>query len=215
MYNGENQASGREWLSIMNVCILMGSPRKNGNTAALLKPFCAELERQGHRCEVIWLYDQNIAPCEACRTCQRDWTVFGCRIQDDAQWIFQHVLSCDLLVLATPVYSWYCTPPMKALLDRLVYGMNKYYGAKKGPALWEGKPVALITTCGYPPEKGADLWEAGVKRYCKHSRLCYIGMLAERHMGYGTAFMDAEKESRAAVFARDVCNACTPCENKF
>jgi len=28
---------------------------------------------------------------------------------------------------------------MKALLDRLVYGMNKYYGDKKGPALWAGK----------------------------------------------------------------------------
>lgn len=38
--------------------------------------------------------------------------------------------------LATPIYSWYCTPPMKALLDRLVYGMNKYYGDEKGPSLW-------------------------------------------------------------------------------
>ena len=28
---------------------------------------------------------------------------------------------------------------MKALLDRLVYGMDKYYGAEKGPALWAGK----------------------------------------------------------------------------
>jgi len=35
---------------------------------------------------------------------------------------------CDLLVLASPIYSWYCSPPMKAVLDRLVYGMNKYYG---------------------------------------------------------------------------------------
>ncbi len=36
-----------------------------------------------------------------------------------------------LIVLATPIYSWYCTPPMKALLDRLVYGMDKYYGAQR------------------------------------------------------------------------------------
>ena len=35
------------------------------------------------------------------------------------------VLACDLLVLATPIYSWFCTPPMKTALDRLVYGMNK------------------------------------------------------------------------------------------
>ena len=31
----------------MNVCILMGSPRKNGNTQALLRPFTGELEAAG------------------------------------------------------------------------------------------------------------------------------------------------------------------------
>lgn len=69
------------------------------------------------------------------------------------------VMRCDLIVLAMPIYSWYCTPPMKAVLDRLVYGMNKYYEKEKGPSLWAGKKVALISTCGYRPEKGADLWE--------------------------------------------------------
>lgn len=63
----------------------------------------------------------------------------------------RQVLESDLLVLATPIYSWYCTPPMKAALDRLVYGMNKYYGERRGPSLWAGKRLALITTCGYRP----------------------------------------------------------------
>jgi len=75
---------------------------------------------------------------------------------------------------------------------------------EKSPALWAGKAVALITTCGYRPEQGADLWEDGVKRYCKHSRLVYMGMLAERHMGYDTAFMDEGKAKRAEAFARQV-----------
>lgn len=186
----------------MKVCILMGSPRKEGNTAALLALFCEELSRQGVSWEVIWLYDRDIAPCTACRTCQKDWTGFGCRIQDDAQELFEKILACDLLILATPIYTWYCTPPMKALLDRLVYGMNKIYGDEKGPSLWEGKKLALITTCGYPPEKGADLWESGMRRYCRHSRLTYLGMLAERHKSYNAAFMDEEKEQRAVAFAQ-------------
>ncbi|SBV99944.1 hypothetical protein KL86DPRO_11696 [uncultured delta proteobacterium] len=76
-------------------------------------------------------------------------------------------------MMATPIYSWFCTPPLKSLLDRLVYGMNKYYGEKKGPALWAGKEAAIITTCGYRPEHGADLFEEGMKRYCKHSQLLY------------------------------------------
>lgn len=183
-------------------CILLASPRKQGNTAALTQPFQAQLERLGWTCRVTWLYDLDIRPCQACRVCQRDWSVFGCPQADDMQAVFDGVLACDLLVLATPIYSWYCTPPMKAVLDRLVYGMNKYYGREKGPSLWAGKSVALIATCGYPPEKGADLWETGMQRYCKHSRLRYQGMLVQRHLGYGTVFMDEEKVRQAAAFAR-------------
>lgn len=183
-------------------CILLASPRKQGNTAALTQPFQAQLERLGWTCRVTWLYDLDIRPCQACRVCQQDWSVFGCPQADDMQAVFDGVSACDLLVLATPIYSWYCTPPMKAVLDRLVYGMNKYYGREKGPSLWAGKSVALIATCGYPPEKGADLWETGMQRYCKHSRLRYQGMLVQRHLGYGTVFMDEEKARQAAAFAR-------------
>ena len=143
----------------MDVCILMGSPRRQGNTAALLEPFREELERGGAQTRTIWLYEKNIQPCIACRACQRDWSRFGCVRKDDADTIFQVILESELMVLTTPIYSWYCTPPMKALLDRLVYGMNKYYGEEKGPALWEGKAMALLMTCGYRPEKGCDLFE--------------------------------------------------------
>ena len=186
----------------MKACILMGSPRKQGNTNALLGPFRQELEALGAETETVWLHDLDIRPCTACRACQRDWTVFGCAQRDDVPAIFDRVLACDLIVLATPIYSWYCTPPMKAAMDRLVYGMNKYYGGEKGPALWAGKRVALIVTCGYPTERGADLWEAGMIRYCKHSQLLYEGMLAERQRRYDEPFMDQGKQARARAFAR-------------
>lgn len=189
----------------MKVCILQGSPREKGNTNALLAPFTQRLEEQGHCCQTISLREKDLKPCTACRACQRDWTIFGCVQQDDMQEIFDAVLSCDLLVPASPIYAWYCTPPMKAVLDRLVYGMNKYYGEAKGPSLWAGKSMALVTTCGYAPEKGADLWETGMRRYCKHSRLNYLGMLAERHLGYDVPFMDGEKAARAAGFADRLC----------
>lgn len=127
---------------------------------------------------------------------------FGCAQKDDGQILFQSIMASDLILLATPIYSWYCTPPMKALLDRMVYGMNKYYGEEKGPSLWSGKGVSILTTCGYRPEKGIDLFEEGIRRYCKHSGLCYLGSHAERHLGYGTVFMDEEKAARVRAFAR-------------
>ena len=190
----------------MKVCVLMGSPRKNGNTAAILEPFCEELQLSGAEVETIWLYDKEIRPCVACRSCQKDWEAFGCVQGDDGEELFEKIFVCDLLVLATPIYVWYCTPPMKALLDRLVYVMNKYYGEERGPSLWEGKAVAVLETCGYPPEKGSDLFETGVQRFCKHSALRYLGSHVERHMGYDTVFMDDEKAARSRSFARELLN---------
>lgn len=90
---------------------------------------------------------------------------------------------------------------MKALLDRMVYAFNMYYGEKRGPSLWAGKSVAILSTCGYPPEKGADLFTEGMRRYCKHSKLQYLGMLCEHHAGYQTVFLDEDKIAHARAFA--------------
>ena len=191
----------------MKCCILMGSPRKTGNTIALVRPFMDELERNGVPCRLIWLYDKKINPCTGCRKCQENLNSFSCvQTKDDTAEIFSCFYESGLAVFATPIYSWYCTPPMKALLDRFVYGMNKLYGAEKGGSLCAGKNIALITTCGYRPEYGADLFEEGMKRYSKHSRLNYMGMLSERHMGYGTVFEDEDKIKRAREFAASLIN---------
>ena len=186
----------------MKALILMGSPRKEGNTASLLRPFVKTLEEKGVECTSFDVYDMDLRPCVACRTCQQDWTIFGCPQEDDMQKIFDAALEADLIVVASPIYSWYCTPPVKNALDRLVYGMNKYYGEEMGPSIWKGKKMALISTCGYPVEKGADLWEEGMKRYAKHSRLQYVGMVCERQRNYGEQFMDAEKEQAMRDFAQ-------------
>lgn len=190
----------------MKFSVLMGSPRREGNTNAILQPFLDELKGQNHEVDLFRLYDLNITGCIACRTCQKDWDVFGCVFDDDMQEIFDSLLEADHIILACPVYSWYCTAPMKAALDRLMYGMNKFYGEEKGPSLWAGKKVSLIVTCGYRPEKGADLFEAGMQRYCKHSQLIYAGMYAERDYGYKTTFMDDEKAENARHFAQMLIN---------
>lgn len=193
----------------MKAAIFMGSPRKKGNTAQCLTPFGEELSRSGAAYTVTWLYDKTISPCIACRGCQKDWSGFNCVIADDMQDIAVQVMDSDLIVLATPIYSWYCTAPMKAMLDRLVYGLNKYYGEEVGPSLWAGKRLAVFTTCGYKPEHGADLFVAGMRRYCKHSKLTYVGLFAERHLGYNTVFMDEKKADHARQFARDMVQACS------
>jgi putative NADPH-quinone reductase len=105
---------------------------------------------------------------------------------------------------------------MKAALDRLVYGMNKFYGGTGlKECLWEGKKCAVLATCGYPVKKGADLFEQGMKRYCKHSKLDYVGMLAIRDEGYSAKFMNDEKSGQARQFASRIVSLFSQDPSRF
>lgn len=183
------------------ICVLKASPRKQGNTYSLTEVVTTQLRAEGCEVTEFDLYSMNIKPCMACRVCQEDWNRAYCIQNDDMDKVIEAVSQSDLIILASPIYSWYCTPPLKAALDRLVYAMNMYYGDEWGPSLWKGKSMAIITTCGYPVEKGADLFEEGMKRYAKHSKLNYLGMLCERHASYKDKFVDDEKEQHAKDFA--------------
>ena len=188
---------------MIDVVILAGSPRKNGNTNWLVKEFAGELDALGKSYKILDLYDLNMKDCIACRTCQKDWERPACAFGDDE--VFDTILDAKAIVLASPIYSWYCTAPAKALLDRCVYALNKYYGDQgRGPSLWKGKRFALITTYGYPPEKGPDLLEEGMKRYCEHSQLEYAGSFGARHDGYTIDFPTEEKKAGIIAFARKI-----------
>ena len=186
----------------MKLVLLMGSPRKQGNTAALMVPFVEECRRLGVEVELFWLYDHTILPCLCCKACQDRMEGLGCVRGDDVESLFAAMQASDGIVLATPIYAWYCTAPMKTLLDRVVYASTKNYGRVKGPSLLKGKGLATLVTCGYPEEKGADLWEAGLNRWCRHSGLNWWGMLCARDKGPGVPFLTEDKLAAARDFAR-------------
>lgn len=188
----------------MKFCVLMGSPRREGNTAALLAPFLDECAAMGVETETIWLYDKKIAPCLGCMACQDCPDGLGCVQNDDFGAVFQAMAQCGVIVLATPIYSFFCTAPMKALLDRAVYAGVKNYGREKGSKLLEGKRLVSIATCGYPVEKGADLWEEGLKRFCRHGKLEYMGMFCRRDWGRREPFMNEDRAQAVRDFAQAI-----------
>lgn len=190
----------------MNVTILKSSPRKKSNTALLLEPVIQRLQQLQVRTDIFDLFEMHIEPCKACWTCQNVFSGFGCPQKDDMHQVFASVLGSDCVIFSSPIYSWYCTPPLKAVLDRLVYGMAKYYGKTEGPCLWEGKRCAIVTSCGYEIEHGAGVFEEGIKRYAKHSRLVYLGMLAARDADPLPFETDETKQS-AQEFADKIFNS--------
>jgi multimeric flavodoxin WrbA len=184
----------------MNFCVLMGSPRSNGNTAELLKPFLSELKDNNAVVTYIPLAEKIILPCLACYTCQNVSNQYGCVQQDDVSEIMEKIIACDCIVLATPIYTWYCTAPMKAWLDRH-FGLNKFYGSATG-SLWTGKRVAIIATHGYDAAYGADPFQTGIMRLCEHSNLEYMGMYSVRDEDNLASFQTEEAKNGARVFAR-------------
>jgi len=184
----------------MKICILMGSPRQNGNTATICVPFREELDRLGVESVYIPVAEKQILPCRGCYACQNVSGVYGCPQKDDMAKIVEAVCASDCVVLATPIYIWYCTAQLKAVIDRF-YGMNKYYGTGKG-SLWERKPMALLVMQGYDTEYGAGPFELGMKHFCEHAGLRYFGMFSCRDIDGITDFQTEEAVSGAKQFAR-------------
>lgn len=163
----------------MRVCILMGSQRPHGNTAELCKPFAEELMENGAEVDMLTLHDKRISPCLGCYRCQNTAGDYGCVQEDDMQGIVDRILRADVLVFATPIYTWQATPPMKAVMDRM-YGLNKFYGSAPRTVLNAGQRYALLATCGYELDYGAGLLDEALRRWCAHSGLGYLGMYAVR-----------------------------------
>ena len=182
----------------MKVLILMGSPRLQGNTAQLCKPLMEELKTNGAEVRYVTLADKQIRPCQGCYACQQISGEYGCSQAD--QMPVEEILWADLIVLATPIYAWYCAAPMKNVLDRH-YGFNKYYGSAEG-SLWAGKKVAILATHGYDGAYATDPFEMGMQRLCKHSNLEYMGLYSVQDEDNLTSFQAEEAVAGAKEFAR-------------
>ena len=184
----------------MKVLILMGSPRLHSNTAEVCKHFMEELRARNAAVKYIELVNKRINPCRECYVCQDTDGVYGCPQEDDMTEIAEEILWADAIVLATPIFAWYCTAQMKALLDRH-YGFNKYYGSATG-CLWEGKKVAIIATHGYEGAYATEPFETGIKRLCVHSKLNYVGMYSGQDSDNLASFQTPEAIAGAKAFAR-------------
>ena len=53
----------------MNVLVIHGSMRKNGNTKILSKEFVRGAKEAGHKAEIVELRDKKFGDCLGCRAC--------------------------------------------------------------------------------------------------------------------------------------------------
>ena len=184
----------------MQICILNGSPRLHGNTAELAKPFLDELNAADVTLTNYTLAQMNIASCKGCYHCQNVSGEYGCFQNDDMQAIASSIIQSDLIVLVTPIYTWFCTTELKAVLDRF-YGLAKYYRSAEGNFV-EGKRVAILATHGYDAAYAADPIVIGIQRMCEHYGMRYNGMYSVRDADDLASFQTKQAINGAKEFAK-------------
>lgn len=87
----------------MNILVLNGSPRPNGNTAAMITAFAEGARTKGHQLTVIDVCHKKIAGCLGCEHCHIK--SHGICIQkDDMQEIYKALETAEMLVIASPIY---------------------------------------------------------------------------------------------------------------
>lgn len=140
------------------VIILNGSPRKNFNTAQLLKEAQKGAEAAGAQTEYFNLYDYNFLGCRSCFACQRKGsTTEGlCAIQDDIRPILEKCINADAIIIGSPVYFSYPTGVFRNFIERLLFANHTYMvdrengGCKR--RLDKIIPTGVIFTMNCPKE---------------------------------------------------------------
>jgi len=117
--------------------VVIGSPRKKGNSSVLAKQVAAGAKAGGAKVETFFLHDMDIKPCTACDFCRKNPTI-DCVIQDDMQILYPKLKSADAIVIASPVYWFTVSAQTKLFMDRW-YGL----GSDEGYAL-AGKRFGIV-----------------------------------------------------------------------
>ena len=186
----------------MNVLALLGSPKKNGNTASVLKSFLKGLKESCNvEIEQIFLHEKKIFPCTGCDSCQK-YREPACVIKDDMIELYPLLQKSELIVMATPVYWWSVSAQLKLFIDRM-YAMMK----GEDNANLSGKKIVLLTTYGgEDPNTGPDIIKRMLEDICE-----FTGMKLIHTFGVCTGKLDAANNPDALERAYCLGKECIGC----
>ncbi len=146
----------------MYVLALNGSPRKNGNTYALVSLFLKQADKHGFETKLLNSSDFQYMPCTGCKTCEK---IGFCILKDSfEQEIFPFFRKADIIVLSTPVYFYTFPAQIKILSDRMQTLWSRKYRLKiKDSGEFNRKGILLSVGA----TKGENLFD-GIKLTAKY-----------------------------------------------
>ena len=143
----------------MKTIIINASPRKNWNTAQLLKEAKKGAESVGAETEYIDIFDYTFTGCRSCLACKRKGVERNkCYWKDDLAPIIDRILAADAVIIGSPIYFGQPTASFRALWERLAFPVLSYDGGEL--SYYDSKlNVGFIWTMNAT----GDYYETGIK----------------------------------------------------
>ena len=146
----------------MNILVLNGSPRPQGDTAKMVAAFKEAAGTSGHEVTEINVCRRNIYGCLACEYCHGKGAG-TCVQKDDMGEIYEKLQDADMLVLASPIYYHNISGQLKCVIDR-------FYAA-----LYPAAPERLKKAAMFLASGDADMYD-GARFSFEGDFLGYLGL---------------------------------------
>lgn len=129
---------------------IAGSPRKNGNTATLMRAVLNGAGTAGAKTKEVYLNGLDYKGCQGCDRCSAGGK---CILNDDLTPVIEYLRAADGWVLATPVYYDEATGQFKTFFDRLRTFTIDPVTQKNRPMLTGRKKAVLVVTYEDQPKQ--------------------------------------------------------------
>lgn len=205
----------------MYVIAINGSPRKNGNTATLLKKALEGASSKGASIELIHLYDLNFKGCVSCFACKlKGGKSYGkCTYKDDLTPVLEKIESADAVILGSPIYFGNVTGEMRSFMERVLF-QYLVYDENYSLLNEKKKSIGLIYTMNVPESRINEMeynrifsqYEKTYERFFGASESLFVTdtyQFSDYSKYVATAFDESAKaKRREEVFPKD-------CEKAF
>ena len=156
---------------MQKIIIIDGGPRKNFNTASMLKKFAEGAMSVSDKIEVknVRLYGLDYKGCMSCMVCKIKGKASNvCKFKDALTPVLEEIAEADGLVLGSPIYFGDVTGQMRTFLERLAFPWLSYndYSLTAPKRM----PVVLMETMNGTPERN-NSQGYGSMEYCIQTAL--------------------------------------------
>ena len=176
----------------MKVIGIVGSPRKNGNTNAIVQQVLEGAAEAGAETRNFILNEMNYRGCQACNYCKVNEK---CKLEDDLAELLDELATADGVVFGSPIYFAQFTGQMRLFLDRCYSLVNPDHSSR----LPAGKKAVIVVAQGVPD----PAFYKGVYEEFKGEISHFMGMdvkdilVAAGYQAPGEVKSDAEMMARA------------------